>query len=498
MPTPPPTRRSAADLVPWLAAGVIFVSIAVFVIRGWRAWEATTIPPGLGVTSGFEEETHFALWRAAHGQTVYLDETRLPFASAYFNWLFYVGYSVPIRCLGISDNGTMIVRVSRWLTAGGAIAGALTLLGLLRRGDGSRDLATAAIVAFIFGGPLVGWWAHTARPDVWALAAETAGVAGLLYWHRVRPWRATLAALGLFFVAWSCKQTYVVGPAAGVLFLLWHGRRWQALVLALGTPLLWTATFLLLGADYRTAQQHTAVANDFYLGTGLYNLGNFLLKTVPLWLMVAGAFWITIRRVDRDHSVEACSRDRDIRRFGMLGLGLAFPLAFAASCKVGAAPNYYFTTALMLGLIAATLPRQYFTASAGFTLMGALQLLILAGAFGRLDLTAETQPLAQRWSVLRTLPEPRFSTDIRLNQPWLNPHSPPLVLAFNYEIHRRSGVALESGGVGELINQGYFAAMLVPERHGATLFGGKLDRYVPGETVAGMIVLRRKPVLGPP
>ncbi len=120
-------------------------------------------------------------------------------------------------------------------------------------------------------------------------------------------------------------------------------------------------------------------------------------------------------------------------------------------------------------------------------------LALLLGLVGHLDLREQTNLLAERWTAWRDQPEPRFSLDRRLNQPWLNPHSPPLVLAFNYDYHLRDGTKLEAGGVGGLIESGYFASLLLPDHANVAALGGKLDRYFGGETVTGMTIYRRLP-----
>jgi len=77
----------------WLALIVVVVSAVVFARRGLTVWQAALVAPGTTITSGFEEESLLAVWRGVHGQAVYADPTRLPYAAAYFNWLFYVAYA---------------------------------------------------------------------------------------------------------------------------------------------------------------------------------------------------------------------------------------------------------------------------------------------------------------------------------------------------------------------------------------------------------------------
>src|SRR5512138_1441459 len=103
----------------WLALACVVLSAAVFVRRGVEAWQAAGVPPGTAETSGCEEESFFALWRAVHDQPVFTDSTRLPFSSAYFNWLFYAGYRWPLLAAVATQGDEAIPRVARLTTAAG-------------------------------------------------------------------------------------------------------------------------------------------------------------------------------------------------------------------------------------------------------------------------------------------------------------------------------------------------------------------------------------------
>ena len=102
------------------ALACIVLSTAVFVRRGHAAIEAAAEPPGVAITSGYEAESFFALWRAVHGQPVYADVTRMPYASAYFNWFFYAGYAVPVgAAVKLGGDAAIIPLMGRLTTAAG-------------------------------------------------------------------------------------------------------------------------------------------------------------------------------------------------------------------------------------------------------------------------------------------------------------------------------------------------------------------------------------------
>jgi len=480
------------------ALACIVLSTAVFVRRGQAAVRATQERPGVAITSGCEEESFFALWRAVHGQPVYADVTRLPFASAYFNWLFYAGYAVPVSAaVRLAGDAAIIPLAGRLTTVVGALAGVAALFWLLRRVLGGQNTIAAALATFVFFGPLVGWWAHTLRPDVWALAFETAAVLVLLLSHRSHPLGSVLAAGLLFYAAWSCKQIYFLGLGGAFLFLLWR-RQWRpAALLAAVSVGLWLATFVLLGPAYRGAFRGTVTTHVYYLALGLNSLRDMLLKSAPLWFLLAGALWL---RSKARSAATASPLAWDAVVLGTLGLLVAAPLAFAASCKMGASTNYYFTTLLMLSLLTAGLIASLACTrlvATGLGLAAGLQALVLSGHAGNIDLAHQTRELAAVWSVWQRQPEPRFASRTNLNLPWLNAESPPLVIAFNYGLDRAAGRAFERDGVGGLFATGYFRTLLLPSGTGTEYDGGSLRLYARGETVADVTFFHRKPAFLP-
>lgn len=476
------------------ALACIAISVAVFLRRGHAVMRAMNEPPGVAITSGYEAESFFALWRAVHGQPVYADVTRMPYASAYFNWFFYAGYAVPVgAAVRLGGDDAIIPRAGRLTTAAGSLAGVAALFWLLRRVLDGRKLVAAALATFVFFGPLVGWWSHTLRPDVWALAFETGAVLVLLLHYRSRPLGSVLIAGLLFYAAWSCKQTYFFGLGGAFFFLLWR-RQWRpAALLAAVSVCLWLFTFLLLGPGYRGAFRDTVTTNVYFLDLGLQCLRDMLVKSAPLWLLLTGAFLLPSRtRLPGSASPLA----RDAMALGALGLLFAVPLAFAASCKLGASTYYYFTTLLMLSLLAAGLIATLACTrlvAAGLGLAAGLQALLLAGQAGKIDLADQSRELATVWSVWQDQPEPRFASYANLNLPWLNAGSPSLVIAFNYGLDRAAGRAFEHDGLGGLIARGYFRTLLLPSATGTDYDGGSLRLYSRGETVADMTVYHRKP-----
>jgi len=92
-----PTRICATKGERVAAVLAIGLCAAVLIRRLISVSVAAGIPPGVACTTGCEEASFNALWDVIHGAPLYPDPRRIPFASSYFNWLFYVGYAALIR-----------------------------------------------------------------------------------------------------------------------------------------------------------------------------------------------------------------------------------------------------------------------------------------------------------------------------------------------------------------------------------------------------------------
>jgi hypothetical protein len=477
-------------LAAWIVGASIVASLAIFTIRGVSTWHAAALTPGMAISSGGEEESIFALWKVVHGHALYADTSRLPYASAYFNWLFYASYGASLGVAVKISGDPYIPAVGRLITAMGALAGAGTLWWFLRKIVPGQSLLAGGLATFVYLGPLAGWWVHTVRPDIWALALETAALVVLLTTCRARPLAAAGVSCLLFYGAWSFKQTFVIGLATALLFLVVR-RQWRpAAVLGLGSAALWFATFAAMGPGYFAAIRAAGRNSVFYPDIGLTNLRDMLQKCAPLWLLAAAYLAKTRVRPAKTPAALAA----DARLLGLVGLLLSLPLTFVASCKLGATTNYYFTPLLLLAIFSAGLGAAVESPKCiilGFSAALALQLAVALGLVGQLSLLPQARDLAATWAVWQREPEPRFSAACNLNQPWLNPGSPPLVLAFNYSLDRQAGRRFEGGGVGGLIVDGFFRSLLLPAETRGEYDGGSLSRYTRGETVNHLTVFRR-------
>jgi hypothetical protein len=481
--------RRALALLALLALGA---TVAAFARRVEATRLAMATVPGTSETSGGEEESLFAVWRCGTGLPVYTDAGRPPFSATYFNWLFYQTYGAAVRLGAKLSNGACLPMAGRWLTAACAALGAagIAAAAIRLRKDAAHGLAAAALAAFAFCGPLVGWWAVTVRPDVAALLSEAAGILLFLLWHRDHPGRATAAALVAFYAAWSFKPTYLGGLVAVCAFLAAH-RRWRDLAsLAGGSAALWLLTFAVGGPLYRASLLDTATDNPYFFRQGAELLWHAGRISAPF---IAGLPWWAAA-LARHKPWRHRSAAHDALLLASLGAPIVALLGALAASKSGAAMNYFFTPNLLLAI--GTLCGLWVLerGAAAPILACALALALsggtLGGAWGSLSLRSNADTLGRRWAVFSKLPEPRFADDRRLNLPWLNAHSPPLVYAFKYAGERARGRAFVNGGIGGMIERGELASLLLPQNTGDSYDQAGLGRYERGGTADGFTVFR--------
>lgn len=245
-------KRSLPDRLLFGTAGLtIALILLALAFRVSAVNESQALAPGVAATSGCEEESHFAVWKRVHGEPVYADPSRAPFAVAYFNFLFYEAYAGVSRSAVERSGDFAIVRVGRVFTLVGGLCGAV-LMGLFAwrltspRGK-PLALVASAVGSFALLGPLSGWWLLTVRPDIWALTFETAGLVALLLLRRRAPVAAVCCSALGFYLAWAFKQSVVQGLLVAGLFLLVE-REWKlGALLGAIMGLAWTGTLLWLG-----------------------------------------------------------------------------------------------------------------------------------------------------------------------------------------------------------------------------------------------------------
>ena len=496
-----------------LSAGMGVVLMAV---RGYFAISFSE--PLQLTTSGAEYESLFVIWKYIHGEPVFVDQTRIPFAGTYYNWLYYVFYGEITGAVqsALSLDDAWLPTVTRLLTLSGAGFGAWVSYRcfselFLNESEHERPLALA-FAALLFFGPLMGFWAMATAPDIWALALDVMGVFLFLRHYKSRPFKAILLFCLFAYLAWSFKQIFVFSSGAIGLFLLIR-RDWQPLlILVVITWSAWGVTLALGSPEY----VHTIVAFggttvEFARYELVRNLINLAVKIQPvLFLVVVTVITAMIKPSVRSALLAGFSGTEKrvpemTLTLALLGVLITSLLAIPASAKIGASENYFFT--LTFFLILAGLAWLRISLSQGNQMtwtFGAMSLgwlgnlvavvSVLAGLQGVLSTQYMHDSMMATAQCLKRqeLSESLFLSNSYLSLPWMVPAKQHFVIHYNYPMDRASGVSMEGGGVGGLIDDGYFATLVLPAGSKDGYDGSGLKRYRPRpQTCPGLKIYDR-------
>ena len=462
-------------------------------LAGWSVIDGWIWSLGRVTTTGCEEEALFPIWKFAKGQSVYGNTVAIPFSVSYFNWLFfsiYGGTAKVFFALFHLDDGSLPV-IARLVTLGFALASIGILYALLGKlipqtFAGSRVVRVAYSI-FLIVNPLTGSWLFTARPDVAALACELAGLLWALRYSESRRITHLLGAAIAGYAAWSFKQNFV--HLLGGLCVFHALRRdWRALgLVVLATIGLVGATLLAGGRDFRHAligsQLNCAV--DGAVGWQLFQrVAGLMPQLVAIGVgFVLVGLWRKRWPVSRESDLLAAT--------GIVALGIGF----LGASKQGADINYFIPTSIfgtLWGLCLfhakkeSTLEANKLSAIVRWAIMAMFGLGILgglapqirkattqvAGLFATRDKSpgnqsapAVSDQIALLKRHLKELPAPVFVADRACNLPWIQTKAPHFVYSFTYLLDRKAGVNFEQGGIGGLIEQGYFETVVVAERN---------------------------------
>ena len=488
-----------------LTASAVVGAVLSAVLLAVRAGGAISLSEPLQViTSGWEQESLAAIWEYLHGSPIYVSRYDIPYRWSIYNWLFYVGYGAVIGAVldvfSLGDPwlptvGRLITLLGVAAAFGGAILSYRAVSG--SAGPNYRLLALSFAV-LVSAGPLVGFWAITTRPDVWALALEIWAVAAFWRLYGRRPVTAVLAFCLLAYGAWAFKQSNVVAIAAVALYLAARREGRPLAVLACVMAAAWGATLALGTPAYLNSIVLSEDMPVLAPGHMAAVAANFAAKFVP---GVGGAAAVLIA-LGRSSRLADAWRENDGLAFSAAGLAFAAVLVAVTSLRAGSAENYYFTLAYFTSLfvlsglraVAAnpTLTRGALTL--GWLAQAGAVAAVLAGAVGVTSVRPTHRHLMDNKACLDTLPSPLFVADIYLSLPWMTPGSPSFVLGYGYERLREAGRPMERGGVGGLIDEGFFAALALPPGTAGAFDASPLGRYAPAATsCAAFRVFLRKP-----
>ncbi|OAN49166.1 hypothetical protein A6A04_03365 [Paramagnetospirillum marisnigri] len=484
-----------------LGLAAIGLALALMAIR--LATTLFTPEPTQVLTSGAEFESLYVVWKVVHGLPAYADQTRIPFAGTYYNWAYYALYGgiakAAIALFGLSD--FWIPLICKLVTITGVATGLGLCLSLGRRLVGplprGLDLTVASLWLLVFLGPLMGFWAMSTAPDIWALTLDAASVLGFIALYDRSPRRAVLLFIALAYLAWSFKQVFVYSMGGVGLYLLLRRDWLGAALLALGMPALWAATLGLGSPDFARMVFFGGSQIQLVPAQFLRNAANFAVKSAPLILGALAVAALLLRQGWRE------VLERPVLAVPLLGGLVAAVLAGTASAKLGAAENYFFTLSFHLALFlaaglaamarAGTVTRPVRAALAlGWLLTGLALTAPFLGISGTPTVRQMHHAQVSTARCIGPQPGPVYVASAALALPWLVPSDPAFVLHWNYPLDHKAGVVMEGGGVEGLVASGYFATLVLNQGEDA-VFGTPIGlRYTAGKICNGMVIHHRK------
>jgi len=474
------------------------LGVVLMAVRGFYALSFTE--PLQLVTSGAEYESLYAIWKYVHGLTLYSDHTRIPFAGSFYNWLYYVFYGQITKWIlgALSLGDAWLPTITRLITATGIVYGtwitARLFLEFPAAGDDNLKRLGLAFALLIFFGPLMGFFGIATQPDIWGFAFDVTAIYVFLRFYERRP----MVGLGLFwlfaYLAWSFKQIFIFSTGTVGLFLLLRGD-WKMLgILIILSVLAWGTTLALGGTQYlKNILTLGGVTISLTWSQLLRNLGNAGIKFLPLLLGLAGVMVATVRsdriRALIQNAVSSITTKTPDTPFGLALLGIIVTgvIVIPASAKLGAAENYYFLFSFFLSLaLLSALAKVAETGawpaivslplSMGWLLHGLAICLVLGGVTGVLSTRPQhvSMSLVSKCLIEKNLPGPIFIASPYLSLPWMLPAEQHFVVQTNYRWDKPGGIKMEGGGIGGLMDRGYFATIAIT---GETFDGSDLRRY---------------------
>ena len=472
----------------WRGAVVAAVAVACL-LAVWSVAEGWQWSLGRLTSTGCEEEALFPIWKAATGQAVYADADQMPFSASYYNWLFYAVYGGVVRgVLAVTHLGTdALPAIARMITVGfsaACVAMIYLLLQTLKPGGlaGSR-FGRLACSVFLMVNPLTGPWLYTARPDLAALLCELIGL-----WFALRHVRDgnrghLVLAVAAGLLAWSFKQNFVHLLGGLCVFFLLR-RQWKDLLAVTAISVVVASGTLWIGGG---AYRHALIGaqlNCQVSAESAWMLFQQATANAPQLVALAAGLIIILLLRTRWRPAPA------VELLAAVSL-VAFGIGFLGISKQGADTNYFIPASVLAMIWCLSLHREDTSwpveARRGVNFLhwsgvAAACVAVAAGLWPQISRSSEAvtrivharsveakpAALASELDILkrhlRELPGPIFVTDRACNLPWIQPKAPHFVYSFMYALDKKSGHSVEGGGIGGLIEAGYFETVVVLDR----------------------------------
>ncbi|MDA1089166.1 MAG: hypothetical protein O3A85_02470 [Proteobacteria bacterium] len=479
---------------------------SVFLMAARSYYAFSFDEPLQGFTRGAEYETLYSIWKYVFDGTVYVDQTRIPYDGTFYNWLFYAAYGeitgLVLKALGLSD--PWLPTITRLITLSALAVGSFityrSFNDTLEIKDPTFKALSGAFAVFIFFGPLIGFFGISATPDIWPMVFTVAAIWLFIRQYDSAPIKAILWVCVFSYLSWGFKQNFIYIPATVGLYLLIH-RQWRDA--ALLTVIMCSAGLITLaigGGIYSKMLYFGGTHLYFTFDLLVRNIANFMVKALPILAVGAagGLYFSATRRVVLEKLTQ-----RPVLVVPFLGGVVTGIETLATSGLQASSENHffvfsYFLTFAALAIIVWAGRREMVSgAFAGILALGWVGNLaatgsVLLGFKGVVSVRPYHESLVAAKPCLKYLREPFFIANPYLALPWITPSKQPFVMHLNYPFDRAAGIKMEGGGVGGLIDQGYFATLALDKGRNGHFDGSNLKRYRSRpEVCAGLIIYDR-------
>jgi hypothetical protein len=396
---------------------------------------------------GGEAAAVFGVYQACIGKQIYHDFSA-SLNSFLYNFLFYQLYGVLSHwVVGCNID---ILLFGRMVTCTALVGTAAAFI--LPQNDHLTPSENLFLFSLSFA-PLIGWWAFAIRPDVIGMMFLTLALI-VFRWGLVNGTKYIVLSAVLIFLAWACKQPFIVLAPVMFVFAIWYCLQ-GGLLFAAVVGVLLAGVFVGPGFDNYVLHTITIPSlHQIFIRTMVGNFEQFGLKAGPVLLVALSIFIVKFRngRIDRVDVFDAAA---------LLFSGVT---SFIAAGKAGASDNYYFPVyaiAILIGArgIPQLVPRvrACVLAFGGFGLL-AVSLVYLTGAAGRMTLLdVNRAQVREVEDFLAAAPRPKLVIHDLFALPWFSGDPEQSVFESDFEVSIPSSMSLEH----EIVN-GLYATIAAP------------------------------------
>jgi hypothetical protein len=464
--------------------------------------------------SGAEYESLYIIWKYINGLAVFSDHFEKPFAGTFYNWAYYAFYgeitNFILNLLSLED--AWLSTITKIISFIGLFYGSLITYLCFTEVTPNQTTdfrrLTLAVALLIFFGPLMGFFGVSTSPDIWALALDVTALFFFIKFYETAPLKAILLTCVFAYLAWGFKQIFIFTPAVVGTYLLIR-RDWKWLFLF--SVLMWAGwimTLALGGQQYfKSMLMFGGTKVTLNPERLIRNLTNGIPKlAVPLFGFLAISIFVLKKVELKKYWQEWFSGFSKKPSFiALLGIIVASVVAFPASAKQGAAENYYFTLSFFLCL-SLILTTAWLAAAnklkgpvlwimmCGWLINGIGVGSVLVGINGKLSNFQfhKNFKKTQKCLIKKPRPEPIFIDHPYLSLPWMYPAKEHYVVQTNYRWDRSAGITMKDGGLGGLMDKGYFATLVLNGEIDGQYDGSDLSLYErTSENCNGWVLYKR-------